>query len=233
MINVRPRFALACVLFTVVVIGRLEAGEPKEGEHVTIEHPKEKFRIPDAKLPELKRRAEAGDAEAAISLATYYGFFLDNTERRNRELQVHYYTVAAAHGSQAGIEMLISTYSRDTDRFDLSKACHWRRELKRLAAQRNLHIESDAEWYYELYSEYFVARQSTSSKRNKRLGLHFLECAARFGSKEAQRDLTEIYFDDPDMRNSEKAQYWKQREQDRKERVTPPREQQACCSPPK
>jgi TPR repeat protein len=196
---------IACVFFTVVAAGRLEAGELKEGEHVIVEHPKERLRIPDGELPVLKRLAKAGDAEAALRLATYYGFFLDNAEKRNRELQVHYYKVAAAHGSQAGIENLIFTYSRDIDRFDLSKACHWRRELKRLAAERTIQIESDAEWYYNLYSEYFIARRSVSSKRNKKLGLQFLECAARLGLKEAQRELTEIYSDDPEAGGERKG----------------------------
>lgn len=205
MTHSRPRLITACVLFTVVVIGRLEAGELKEGEHVILDSPKEQLRIPDGELPVLKRRAKAGDAEAALRLATYYGFFLDNRKKRNRELQVHYYKVAATHGSQTGIENLIFTYSIDTDRFDLSKACHWRRELKRLAAQRNIAIQSDAEWYYDLYSEYFVARRSVSSKRNEKLGLQFLECAARLGLKEAQRELTEIYSDDPEVRGERKG----------------------------
>lgn len=205
MTHYRPRWIIACLLVTVVAAGRLAAGELKEGEHVIVEHPKERFRIADGELPVLKRRAKAGDAEAALRLATYYGFFLDNTEKRNRELQVHYYEVAAAHGSQAGIEMLISTYSRSTDRFDLSKACYWRRKLKQLAAQQNIQIQSDAEWYYDLYSEYFVARRSVSSKRYKKLGLQFLECAARLGLKEAQRELTEIYSDDPEVRRERKG----------------------------
>jgi TPR repeat protein len=184
----------------VLAAGRLGAGELKEEEHVIVEHPKEALRISDAELPVLKRRANEGDAEAALRLATYYGFFLNNREKRNRELQVHYYKVAATHGSQTGIENLIFTYSMDTDRFDMSKACHWRRELKRLAAQRNIQVQSDAEWYYDLYSEYFVARRSVSSKRNKKLGLQFLECAASLGLKDAQRELTEIYSDDPKTR---------------------------------
>lgn len=196
---------IACVLLTVVVIGRLEAEQLQEGEHVILDNPKEQLRIPDAELPVLKRRAKAGDAEAALTLATYYGFFLDNREKRNRELQVHYYKVAATHGSETGIKNLIFTYSMDTDRFDMSKACHWRRELKRLAAQRNIQIQSDAEWYYDLYSEYFVARRSVSSKRNKKLGLQFLECAASLGLKEAQRELTEIYSDDPEVHGERKG----------------------------
>jgi len=146
-----------------------------------------------------------------MRLAAYYGFFLDNTEKRNRGLQIHYYKIAATHGSQGGIEMLIATYSRSTDRFNLSKAYRWRRELKRLATQRNIQIESDAEWYYNLYSEYFVARRSTLSKRNKKLGLYFLERAASLGLKEAQRELIEIYSKDPDLRNPKKARYWEQR----------------------
>jgi TPR repeat protein len=187
------------VLFTLVIAGRLEAAELKEGEHVIVDHRKEQLRIPDAELPVLKRRAKAGDAEAALRLATYYGFFLDNREKRNRELQIHYYKVAATHDSQTGIENLIFTYSTSTDRFDLSRACHWRRELKRLAAKRNIQVQSDAEWYYDLYSEYFVARRSVSSKRYKKLGLQFLECAASLGLKEAQRELTEISSDDPEL----------------------------------
>jgi TPR repeat protein len=201
----RPRSTMAFVLFAVIVNGRLEAGAQKEGEHVIIEHPEEQFRIPDAKLPELKRRAEIGDMEAAMRLAAYYSLFLSNSEKRNRELEIHYYKIAAMHGSQAGIEMLIGIYSRSTDRFDLSKACYWRRALKRLATQRNIQVQSDAEWYYDLYSEYFVARRSVSSKRYKKLGLQFLECAARLGLKEAQRELTEIYSDDPEVREERKG----------------------------
>ncbi len=205
MIHCRLRWLIACAVFTIVLIKTPEAGEPKQAEHVTIEDPKQRLRIPKAELPELKRRAEAGDAETAMRLAIYYGYFLDNTKKRNRELQLHYYKTAAAHGSQAGIEMLISTYSRDADRFDMSEACRWRRELRRLAAQRNVAIQSDAEWYYDLYSEYFVARRSVSSKRNKKLGLQFLECAARLGLTEAQRELTEIYSDDPEVRRERKG----------------------------
>jgi hypothetical protein len=201
----RSRWIIAHLLITVVAAGRLEAGEVQEGEHVIVEHPKERLRIPDEELPVLKRRAKAGDAEAALRLATYYGFFLDNREKRNRELQVHYYHVAATHGSETGIENLIFTYSMDTDRFDMSKACHWRRELKRLAAQRNIQIQSDAEWYYDLYSEYFVARRSVESKRYKKLGLQFLECAAKLGLKEAERELTEISSDDPEVREEGKG----------------------------
>src|SRR3954468_10706971 len=141
---------LVGVFFTLIVVGKLEAGELKEGEQVIIEHPQEQLRIPSAELPELKQCAEAGDAEAALRLATYYGFFLNNSEKRNRELQIYYYKVAATHGSQTGIENLIFTYSMDTDRFDMSKACHWRRALKRLAAQSNNQIQSDAQWYYDL-----------------------------------------------------------------------------------
>ena len=204
MTHSRPHLIIACILVTAVAAERLEAGELKEGEHVIVDHPKERLRIPDGELPVLKRRAKAGDAEAALRLATYYGFFLDNREKHNRELQIHYYKVAAAHGSQTGVENLIFTYSRDTDRFDLPEACHWRRELKRLAARRNIQIQSDAEWYYDLYSEYFVARRSVESKRYKKLGLQFLECAAKLGWKEAQRDLAEIYSDDPKARTEQK-----------------------------
>lgn len=194
------------VFLTLIIAGRLEAGELKEGEHIIIEHPKEQLRIPSAELPDLKQRAGAGDAEAALRLATYYGFFLDNRDKRNRKLQIHYYKVAATHGSQTGIENLIFTYSRDTDRFDLSKACHWRRELKRLAAQRNIQIQPDAEWYYDLYSEYFVARRSVASEHYKKLGLQFLECAAKMGLEEAQRELTEISSDNPtEVRGERKA----------------------------
>ena len=205
MTHSRPHSIIACVLVTAVVAVTLEAAEPKQGEHVIVEHPQEQFRIPDQELPGVKRRAEAGDREAAMRLATYYSLFLDNNDKRNRELEIHYYKVAATHGSQAGIEMLISTYSRSTDRFDLSKACHWRRELKRLTAQRNIQVQSDAEWYYDLYFEYFVARRSASSKRYKKLGLRFLECAARLGLKEAQRELTEIYSDEPEVRGERKG----------------------------
>jgi len=201
----RPHSIIACVLVTAVVAVTLEAAEPKQGEHVIVEHPQEQFRIPDQELPGVKRRAEAGDREAAMRLATYYSLFLDNNDKRNRELEIHYYKVAATHGSQAGIEMLISTYSRSTDRFDLSKACHWRRELKRLAAQENIQIQSDAEWYYDLYSEYFVARRSVESKRYKKLGLQFLECAASLGLKEAQRELTKIYSGDSEVRGERKG----------------------------
>lgn len=205
MTHSRLHSIIACVLVTAVVAVTLEAAEPKQGEHVIVEHPQEQFRIPGQELPGVKRRAEAGDREAAMRLATYYSLFLDNNEKRNRELEIHYYEVAATHGSQAGIEMLISTYSRSTDRFNLSKACHWRRELKRLAAQENIQIQPDAEWYYDLYSEYFVARRSVESKRYKKLGLQFLECAARLGLKEAQRELTKIYSDDPEVRGERKG----------------------------
>jgi TPR repeat protein len=201
MTDPRKRSLTICIVFVVAVAGRFEAEEQK----VTFPPINESLRIPDAELPELKRRAKAGDAEAALTLATYYGFFLDNREKRNRELQVHYYQVAATHGSETGIKNLIFTYSMDTDRFDLSKACHWRRELKRLAAQRNIQVQSDAEWYYDLYSEYYVARRSVASKRYKKLGLQFLECAARLGWKEAQRELAEIYSDDPKTRAEKKS----------------------------
>jgi TPR repeat protein len=200
MTNLRKRSLTICIVFVVAVAGRFEAEEQK----VTFPSINESLRIPDAELPELKRRAMAGDAEAALTLATYYGFFLDNREKRNREMQVHYYQIAATHGSETGIKNLIFTYSMDSDRFDLSKACHWRRELKRLAAQRNIQVQSDAEWYYDLYSEYYVARRSVASKRYKKLGLQFLACAARLGWKEAQRELAEIYSDDPKARAEQK-----------------------------
>lgn len=233
MTHFRSRSIIACVLFTAFVIGRLEAGELKEGEQVIVEHPQDQFRIPEAEMPGVKRRAEAGDREAAMRLATYYSLFLDNSQKRNRELEIHYYNVAATHGSRAGIEMLISTYSRSTDRFDLPKACYWRRKLKRLAAQQNIQIQSDAEWYYDLYSEYFVARRSVSSKRYEKLGLQFLECAARLGLKEAQRELTEIYSDDPDIQNSAKANYWKQRQENPSAEATAALKQDSCCLPSK
>lgn len=204
MTRYRSQRIIACFLVAVAAAGRLDAAGLKEGEHLIVEHPKERLRIPDAELPVLKRRAKAGDAEAALRLATYYGFFLDNRKKVNREMQIHYYEIAATHGSQTGIENLVFTYSRDIDRFDLPKACHWRRELKRLAAQKNIQVQSDAEWYYDLYSEYYVARRSVSSKRYKKLGLQFLECAASLGLKEAQRDLAEIYSDDPKARGEQK-----------------------------
>ncbi|MFZ1219940.1 MAG: hypothetical protein WAO00_11650 [Chthoniobacterales bacterium] len=200
MTNPPKRSLIICIFFVVVVAGRFEARE----HEVSFPPINESLRIPDTELTELKRRAKAGDPEAALTLATYYGFFLDNREKRNRELQVHYYQVAATHGSEKGIKNLIFTYSMDTDRFNLSKACHWRRELKRLAAQRNIQVQSDAEWYYDLYFEYFVARRSVSSKRYKQLGLQFLECAARLGLNKAQRELTEINSDDLEVRGERK-----------------------------
>jgi hypothetical protein len=61
---------------------------------------------------------------------------METREKRNRELQLHYYKVAATHGSETGTRNLIFTYSIEPDRFDMSKAWYWRRELKLLAAQR-------------------------------------------------------------------------------------------------
>jgi TPR repeat protein len=196
---------LVAAVLLIVAVARLDAGELKEGEELIVEHPQEQFRIPDPELPEVERRAEAGDMEAAMRLASYYSLFLDNSQKRNRQLEIHYYKIAATHGSQAGIQMLISIYSRSTDQFDLSKACHWRRELRRRAALGHIQIQSDAEWYYDLYSEYFVARQSVSSKRYKKLGLRFLECAASLGLKEAQHELTEIYSHNSDLRGRRKG----------------------------
>ena len=200
----RSGSVIACIVFTILVIGRVGAEEPREGEHTFIEHPNDQFRIPDSELPKVKRSAEAGDTDAALKLATYYGFFLDNTGKRNRDLELRFYKVAADNGSQSGIEMLIAIYSTSTDRFDLSKACEWRRKLKRLAAKQKVTIQPDAEWYYDLYSEYFVARRSTSSKDYKKLGLQFLECAASLGLEEAKRDLAKIYSDDPEVRGERK-----------------------------
>jgi len=200
MISDRWYSVVACVLFLLVTQG-LEA----EKDVVVSFSGNESLRIPAGELPVLEQRAEAGDVEAALRLADYYGSFLDNTEKRNRNKQIHYYEIAAAYGSQKGVENLIFVYALSRDRYDFSKACRWRRELKRLAAQRNIQIQSDAEWYYDLYSEYFVARRSVSSKRNKMLGLQFLECAARLGLKEAQRELTKVYSDEPKLRGERKG----------------------------
>jgi TPR repeat protein len=211
----------------VAVAGKFEAGE----HDVSFPPLNESLRISRRELPVLKRHAEAGDVEAALRLAEYYGVFLNPSEKRNRDIQIHYYKIAATYGSQAGFESLIFIYSISEDRYDLSKACYWRRELKRFAMQRNVQIQSDAEWYYGLYSEYYVARRSTSSKRNKRLGLHFLMCAASLGLEEAQRELAEVYSDDPDARNSTKADYSEQRQQDRNQEATVFHDDQSCCVP--
>jgi hypothetical protein len=208
MTSPRKRSLTICIVFVAAIAGRFEAEEQK----VTFPSLNDSLRISRQELPVLQRHAESGDEGAALKLAEYYGVFLNPREKRNRDLQIHYYEVAAAYGSQTGLESLVFVYSISEDRYDLAKACHWRRELKRLAAQRNMQIQSDAEWYYDLYSEYFVARRSTSSKRNKKLGLYFLERAANLGLKEAQRELTEIYSDDPEVRDPEKARYWRQRQ---------------------
>lgn len=218
MTNNRLYSVVVCVLFLPVFTARLEAEE----ERVVSFSGNESLRISTEELPVLERRAGGGDVEAALRLADHYGSFLDNSEKRNRNKQIHYYEIAAACGSQKGIENLIFVYALSDDRYDFSKACRWRRALKQLAALQKLHIQSDAEWYYALYWEYFVGRN------NKRRGLCFLECAANLGSAEAQQELIDLYSN---MRNSAKAAYWKRRKENSDKETAIPHQRHDCCLP--
>jgi TPR repeat protein len=163
------------------------------------------LRVPDESLPLLKAQAERGDVRAALKLADYYGLYLDNRQKDNRERQVHYYNVAATHGSIVAINNLIRTYSVDSDYFSISKALYWRDQLKAASRREKVLVQSDAEWYYDLYLEFFVG------EHDKKRGLSFLRSAAELGSIKAQRELVEIYTTDPGFRDPLKAQHWRRR----------------------
>lgn len=138
------------------------------------------LRISVDQLPILKRKAKRGDQEAALNLATYYGIYLDN-----KKTQLYYSKLAAKNGSMTAVENLITIYSRTAaERFDFEKALFWRRRLKELARKKGLDIESDAEWGYNLYLDHLT---------DKDRGLFFLKYAARHGSAEARRDLSETF----------------------------------------
>jgi hypothetical protein len=105
------------------------------------------LRIPPDEIPVLTRKAKRQDPEAALKLASYYGFCLNDKRR-----QLYYYKLAAENGSLVAIENLVTIYSRtDVDSFDFEKALRWRRRLKEVARKKGIEIESDAEWAYGLY----------------------------------------------------------------------------------
>jgi hypothetical protein len=138
------------------------------------------LQIPSNEISLLKRRAERGDHEAAIKLASYYGVYLSDKWK-----QVYYYELAAKGGSEVAVENLVTIYSRtDAYSFDFGKALAWRRRLKELARKKGVEIESDGEWGYGLYLDHLTDKDG---------GLFFLKYAAKHGSEKAKKELLETY----------------------------------------
>jgi hypothetical protein len=137
------------------------------------------LRIAADELPILKAKAKRGNQEAALKLATYYGIYLNDKKR-----QMEYYKLAAKSGSIIAVENLVTTYSTDNESFDFAKALRWRRRLKEMAQQKNVKIESDAEWGYGLYLNHLT---------DKDHGLFFLKYAAKHGSAKARQELSESF----------------------------------------
>lgn len=204
-------FSSRLLCFAILASSQLNAKEerlPPDPEHAALVSTateslpvvglNDSLRIPSNEIPELRRKAERGDHEAAIKLASYYGFYLGDKKQ-----QVHYYRLAARKGSQVAVENLITIYScTDADSFDFEKALQWRRRLKELARKKGIEIESDAEWAYGLYRDHLT---------DKDRGLSLLKYAAKHGSEKARNQLIEIYSSDPEVRNPAKARYWKQK----------------------
>jgi TPR repeat protein len=164
----------------VVVVAAALPVTTKAEEKLKIVGMNDGLRISDDQLPILKRKAERGDQEAALKLATYYGIYLNN-----KKTQLYYSKLAAKNGSMTAVENLITIYSRTAaDRFDFEKALFWRRRLKELARKKGVEIESDAEWGYGLYLDHLT---------DKDHGLFFLKYAAKNGSAEARKELSETF----------------------------------------
>ena len=184
-------------LFTALLLVSLSSAGQAE-EALTPVVIKESLRIPTEQIPALEKRANQGDREAAMKLATYYGVYLND-----RNKQLHYYRLAAKNGSEVALKNLIYIFATFPEFFDSKKAIALRERLKKLALERNFEVETDADWGYDLYVEHFVGRGS------KKRGLFFLEYAAKHGSEKARDELVEIYSNDPDVRDSVKARKWK------------------------
>jgi hypothetical protein len=138
------------------------------------------LRISADELPVFKKKAERGDEEAALKLATYYGIYLNDKRR-----QLYYSKLAAGNGSVTAVENLVTIYAAtDAESFDFKKALFWRRRLKELAQKKKAEIKSDAEWGYDLYLNHLG---------DKDRGLFFLKYAAKHGSVEARKELSEIF----------------------------------------
>lgn len=155
------------------------------------------LRIPTDRISVLTKKAENGDPDAAERLGLYYSIY-----RNDKKRALHNLRLAAAKNSDVAIRNLITTYSTDLSLFNFTKALGFREKLKRIAEAKKIDVQPDADWSYNLYLEHFLASE------NKRLGIFFLRYAARQGSEPARSELIEIYANDSDLRNPEKALYW-------------------------
>lgn len=188
--------AALCFSSSAYVQGQSNATEP-----LPVVGMNDSLRIPGNEIPILRDRARNGDRDAAERLSLYYSFFVENKAKER-----YYLELAAKNGSEVALKSLITIYSStDPDRFDLKRAFISRRRLKKMAQEQKIEIKPDADWAYDLYMDHFVGAG------NKRRGLFFLEYAAKHGSEKARYELIEVYSNDPDVENPEKARYWKQR----------------------
>lgn len=149
---------------------------------------KQSLSIPEAELPDLIRRAEAKETEAALKLATYYGMYIGDTEK-----QIRYYEIAAANDSEKALYNLMMIFSSLSKSFDFDRALQMRARLKAVVATRAGKMESDSDWAYDMYVEHFVGYG------DKRRGLLFLKYAAKQGSRKASAELAKIFAENPEL----------------------------------
>jgi hypothetical protein len=172
----RSLYFVVCVVI-ITATQRVSATEPEQLKVVSMN---DGLRIAARDLPALKRRAEHGNEEAALKLATYYGVYLNDKKR-----QLYYSKLAAESGSIIAVENLVTIYSAtDAESFDFEKALLWRGRLKKLAQKNRVEIKSDAEWGYDLYLNHLG---------DKDRGLFFLKYAAAHGSAQARKELAENF----------------------------------------
>jgi len=173
-------------------------GQSNATEPLPVVGMNDSLQIPPNEIPILRKKAERGDHEAALKLASHYGVYLKDKKR-----QVHYYKLAAKNGSVVAIENLVTIYSRtDADSFDFERALRWRRRLKELARKKGMEIESDAEWAYDLYLDHLT---------DKDRGLFFLRYAAGHGSEKARNELIQNHSNDRNTQVPENIRDWKER----------------------
>jgi hypothetical protein len=183
---------------SLVVLYAIAEGQSKQGQNWAPSVIKESLSIPEADLPELIKRAEEKETDAALKLASYFGMYLGDTKK-----EIHYFEIAAGNGSERALHNLMMIFASFPDYFDFERALEIRSRLKAIVAARKGRIDADNEWAYEMYLEHFVGLG------NKPRGLIFLEYAAKHGSRRAAAELARIFSEDPDVADVAKARRWK------------------------
>src|SRR5438067_900203 len=165
-------------VIVVVVTAALSVSSRAE-EKLQIVSMNDGLRISANELPVLKKKAKRGDGEAALKLATYYGVYLSE-----KKTELYYLKLAARNDSDVAVRNLITIYGNDSELFDFRKALLWRQRLKDLARRKNIAIDSDGDWGYDLYLNHLG---------DKDRGLFFLKYAAKHGSEKARQELNETF----------------------------------------